>query len=396
MQRTQDLLAAAQTFCATAYAPPAVIAERGAGAWLWDLEGRTYLDFSGGIGVNVIGHAHPEVVAAISAQAQRFCHTSNGLFHAGAIMMSQRLGQLWPKVGDEPQTFLCNSGTEAVEAALKLARRYCFDQDAPRGKFVAMHHGFHGRTMGALSVTGQNSYRKGFEPLVPDVDFVPFDDIDSLTQVVTPQTAAVIVEPIQGNGGVRMPSAGYLKAVRELCDATGALLIIDEVQTGIGRTGRFFGIEHEDVVPDILCLAKALGGGLPLGAIVAPKSLMTSFIPGAHGSTFGGNPVACAAGLATLDVIEREGLLPRAQSVGDAWRRSLQDLPQVRHVRGRGFIAGLVCAKPAKAIQAACLSHGLLVTTAGADVVRLFPPLNASESDLGEGINRLALALKTA
>lgn len=396
MQRTQDLLVIAQTYCAATYAPAALIAERGAGSWLWDQDGTTYLDFSGGIGVNVIGHAHPEVVSAIGAQAQRFCHTANGLFHAGAIGMCQRLGQLWPQADAEAQSFLCNSGTEAVEAALKLARRVFFDQGAPRSKFVAMHDGFHGRTMGALSVTGQANYRKGFEPLVSEVEFVPFDDIDSLIRAVTPETAAVIVEPIQGNGGVRMPSAGYMQAVREACDDAGALLIMDEVQTGMGRTGRWFGIEHENVMPDILCLAKALGGGLPLGAIVAPKSLMTSFVPGTHGSTFGGNPVACAAGLATIDVIEREGLLPRAQSLGAAWRQSLQELAQVRKVRGRGFLTGLVCNKSAKAIQAACLKHGLLVTTAGPDVVRLFPPLNASEQDLQEGTLRLAQALQKA
>lgn len=396
MQSTHDLLAIAQTFCATTYAPPALIAERGAGCWLWDLQNRAYLDFSGGIGVNVVGHAHPEVVAAITSQAARFCHTANGLFHAGAIAMCQRLGQMWPKTGDAPQSFLCNSGTEAVEAALKLARRYFFDQRAPRRQFVAMHHGFHGRSLGALSVTGQPAYRRGFEPLIPEVVFAAFDDIDSLKTAVTHQTAAVIVEPIQGNGGVRVPAENYMQAVRGLCDATGALLIVDEVQTGVGRTGRWLGIEHEGVVPDIVCLAKALGGGLPLGAIVAPKKLMQSFVPGAHGSTFGGNPLACAAGLAVLNVIERDGLLSRACSMGQLWRHNLATLPFVKEVRGRGFIAGLVCQKPAKTIQKACLKQGLLVTTAGADVIRLFPPLNATQDDLQEGASRLSQALSQA
>jgi predicted acetylornithine/succinylornithine family transaminase len=397
MPDTATLIAMAHTYAAATYAPPpGLVAARGAGSWLWDVAGKRYLDFVGGMGANVLGHAHPEVTAAIATQAQQLCHTSNALHHVGAIELAARLARLWP--GHEgAQTFLCNSGTEAVEAALKLSRRYFAERGMPeRTGFVAMRQGFHGRTYGALSVTGQHSYHRGFGPLVPDVTTVAYDDVDALRQAVTARTAAVIVEPIQGNGGVQVPSAGYLQAVRQICDAAGALFIADEVQTGVGRTGAWFACNHVGVVPDMLCLAKALGGGLPLGALVAKQTIMAAFGPGSHGSTFGGNPVACAAAQATLDVLQRDALVPRAQALGAQWAEALRGLPHVRQVRGQGLLVGVVCDVTPQAVLAACPDQGLLATRAGPEVVRMFAPLNVTEDELAEATQRLGRALTHA
>jgi acetylornithine/N-succinyldiaminopimelate aminotransferase len=296
------------------------------------------------------------------------------------------------------QVFLCNSGTEAIEAALKLARRHFFDAGAPRKKFVATLNGFHGRTVGALSVTGQESYRKGFEPLMQEVAFVPYNDTAKAVAAIDKDTAAFIVESIQGNGGVVLPPMGYMEAVARACRAQGALLIVDEIQTGIGRTGEWFGYQHEGITPDIICLAKALGGGLPLGAMVTTASLAAAFQPGVHGTTFGGNAVACAAGLATLHVIERDGLLANAATMGTLYRDLLRKL-QKRHgekivdVRGRGCLIGIQTASQVRPLQAACREHGLLVTAAGANVLRFFPPLNVARDELEESIRRLDAAL---
>jgi acetylornithine/succinyldiaminopimelate/putrescine aminotransferase len=347
---------------------PAITATHGAGALLWDAAGKRYLDFATGIGVNALGHCHPRVVAAIVAQAQRLAHTSNLVGHRGYTDLCARLCEL--TFGE--QVFLQNSGTEAVEAALKLARRA-----TGKPRFVATHGAFHGRTLGALSVTGQASYREGFGPFLDEVTFVPFNDS---TLSLGPDVAAFVVEPIQGNGGVVLPEPGYLRAVRAACDRSGALLIVDEVQTGLGRTGSWFAYEQEGVVPDILALAKALGGGLPLGALVTRADVGRAFAAGSHGTTFGGNAIACAAGLATLDVLRDEGLPERARVLGGEFLRRFP------RARGRGLMLGLDTPGRAKTLLQACRERGLLVTACGNDVIRLLPPLNIPNDLFAEGM----------
>lgn len=375
------------------YSPPALVAGRGEGARLWDYDGREYLDFASGIGVNLLGHAHPRIVQAISSQAANLCHTSNALLHRPGIDLAEQLAA----ISFGQQVFFCNSGTEAIEAALKLARRWFFDQGKPRCEFVATHNGFHGRTYGALSVTGQEAYRKGFTPMLEGVKFVPYDDLSAMRAAVGIQTAAVVVEPIQGNGGVIVPSPGYLRGLREICTAAGALLIFDEVQTGMGRTGAWFAHAHEGVLPDLMCLSKALGGGLPLGALVATEALGNTFQSGVHGSTFGGNPVACAAGLALIQVIQQEALLPRATALGQQYRGMLKKLQakhaQIVEVRGLGMLVGIAFDRPVKALQAACAQRGMFTTAAGPQVLRLFPPLTVEEAQLDQSIAILEQAL---
>jgi acetylornithine/N-succinyldiaminopimelate aminotransferase len=394
MTSTADLLQLAATHMMPVYAPPPFVVQRGEGARLWDTDGREYLDFASGIGVNALGHCHPHVVEAITRQAREVCHTSNSFYQPAYIALCARLGQL----AFGPRVYLSNSGAEATEAALKLARRTFADRGEDRTEFVATLNGFHGRTLGALSVTGQETYRKGFSPLVPGVSFVPFDDLPAMERAVGPRTAAVIVEPIQGNGGVRVPTPGYLRDLKALCETRGCLLILDEVQTGIGRTGKWFAYEHEGMVPDILCLAKAMGGGMPVGAMITTEALAQAFQPGVHGTTFGGNPVACAAGLATLDVIEREGLLERATRMGERYRALLGDLqrrrPALQELRGRGLLVGLAFPKPVKELQGACRKAGLLTTAAGSQVLRLFPPLNVTEACLVRSVEALDVAIQ--
>ena len=362
-------------------APPFVVA-RGEGARLWDIDGREYLDFAQGIGVNALGHTHPMVTKAIVEQAHRVCHTSNAFFHRTYIEMCSKLAAL----SFGPRVFLCNSGTESIEAALKLARRYYADRGEARHEFVAATNGFHGRTMGALSVTGQETYRQGFAPLVPGVTFVAYNDISALEAAVSDKTAALVLEPIQGNGGVVVAQPGYLDAARQLCDKHGVLLILDEVQTGMGRTGKWFAANHDGVVPDMMCLAKALGGGLPLGALVLNEEVARTLQPGVHGTTFGGNPVACAAGLATIQVIESQQLLQRVARSSDKIRGMLAELKKqhagILEIRGRGLLVGIAFAAPIKPLQIACRKLGLLGTSAGKTVMRLFPPLCVSDGEL--------------
>ena len=394
MSTTQKLLERAASVETPTYKAPPIVADRGDNENLTDTDGNTYLDFAGGMGVNILGHCHPDVVNAISKQASRLCHTANGLHHATYIDLCAKLTELC--FGE--QVFLCSSGTEAIEAALKLARRVAHDRGKPRHKFVAATGGFHGRTMGALSVTGQASYREGYEPLIGEVQFVPFDDPAAMASQIDANTAAVVLEPIQGNGGVIVPRPDYLQKVRAMCDRHGALLILDEVQTGIGRTGAWFAHKHDGVVPDIMCLAKAVGGGLPLGAMVTTAALGQTLQPGTHGTTFGGNPVACAAGLATIDVIARNQLLPRAERLGASFKSALETLKpehsDIVAVRGRGMLIGIQLAKPVVPVLQALRKRGMLGTAAGSHVLRLFPPVNVRELALEKAVGLIANTLR--
>ncbi|MFC9846995.1 acetylornithine transaminase [Streptomyces sp. NPDC060223] len=359
------------------YGTPRLPLVRGKGTRLWDADGKEYLDFVGGIAVNALGHAHPAIVEAVSKQIGSLGHVSNLFVAEPPVALAERLLQLF---GREGRVYFCNSGAEAVEGAFKIGRL------TGRKHMVATHGGFHGRTMGALALTGQSGKRDPFLPLPGDITHVPYGDPQALAAAVTEDTALVIIEPVQGENGVVVPPAGYLKAARAITAATGALLVLDEVQTGIGRTGHWFEYQaHEGVLPDVVTLAKGLGGGLPLGATVAFGRAAELLKPGHHGTTFGGNPVVCAAGLAVLDTIASEGLLDNVKRTGEKLRDGIESLahPLIDHVRGAGLLLGIVLTEPlAPQVQQAAQDAGLLVNAPAPDVVRLMPPLNLGDDEV--------------
>ncbi|MFG3497655.1 acetylornithine transaminase [Streptomyces sp. NPDC047928] len=361
------------------YGTPPLALVRGEGSTVWDESGRAYTDFTGGIAVNTLGHAHPAVVAAVTAQITRLGHVSNLFVSEPAVALAERLLGLARRPG---RVFFANSGAEAVEAAFKIARR------TGRPRVVAAEGGFHGRTMGALALTGQPAKRDPFLPLPGEVTHVPFGDVEALRAAVTDETAAVFVEPTQGEAGVVPAPDGYLRAAREITRDAGSLLVLDEVQTGIGRTGRWFAHQAaEDVDPDVVTLAKGLGGGLPIGAVMAFGRAAALLGPGQHGSTFGGNPVACAAGLAVLETVEAEGLLSHVVRMGELLRWGIEQSghPLVREVRGAGLLWGVALTAPvAEQVRRAAQDAGFLVNAAGASTVRLAPALTVTEVQIKE------------
>ncbi|MEV4191142.1 acetylornithine transaminase [Streptomyces toxytricini] len=358
------------------YGTPPLALVRGEGSTVWDESGRAYTDFTGGIAVNSLGHAHPAVVAAVAAQAARLGHVSNLFVSEPPVALAERLVDL---LGAPGRVFFANSGAEAVEAAFKIARR------TGRPHVVAAEGGFHGRTMGALALTGQPAKRAPFLPLPGEVTHVPYGDAAALRAAVTERTAAVFLEPVQGEGGVVPAPEGYLRAAREITRAAGSLLVLDEVQTGIGRTGHWFAHQAvPGVDPDVVTLAKGLGGGLPIGATVALGPAAGLLTPGQHGSTFGGNPVACAAGLAVLETVGKEGLLPHVAWLGERLKHGIRGLghPLVREVRGAGLLLGVALTEPvAVRVQAAAQDAGFLVNAAGPDTVRLAPALTLAKTE---------------
>jgi acetylornithine aminotransferase len=374
------------------YGTPPVTVVSGQGSWVTDDGGRRYLDLLGGIAVNALGHAHPAIVAAVSEQVRTLGHTSNLAITLPALRLCERLAMIADPMGGA-RVFLCNSGAEANEAAFKLVRL------TGRTRMVAATNGFHGRTMGALALTGQPAKADPFRPLPGEVDFVPYGDVEALSAAVDEQTAAIILEPIQGEAGVVVPPIGYLVAARRIADDVGALLILDEVQTGIGRTGRWLAHqapEHGGIRPDVITLAKGLGGGLPIGAMIRLGHPTTpEFTPGSHGSTFGGNPISAAAALAVLDTITAENLFTNATERGEQFRDGLGPLEGVVEVRGAGLLLGVVLGDPiAKVVEAAARAAGVLVNAAAPDVVRLAPPLNLTADEAAHGVQRLALAIE--
>jgi acetylornithine aminotransferase len=359
--------------------PPLAIA-RGEGSRVWDPDGNSYLDLIGGIAVSALGHAHPAIVEAVSRQVGRVAHTSNLFVHEPGVALAERLLGLLKAPG---KVFFCNSGAEANEAALKIVRR-SQGTDKP---VVAAIGSFHGRTMGALSITGKESIRTPFGPFGTSVRWVPYGDEAALKEAVTGDVAAVFLEPALGEGGVVPPPAGYLKAVRQACDKAGALLVLDEVQSGIGRTGEWFAHQTEGILPDVLTLAKGLGGGLPIGAVVGFGAAGTALGPGDHGSTYGGNPVAAAAALAVLDTIERDGLLDNVRKTGARLFDGLAaiDHPLLAGVRGSGlWLAAPLTEAKAPAVRAAAQSRGFLVNPVQPDVIRLAPPLILTTAEADE------------
>jgi acetylornithine/N-succinyldiaminopimelate aminotransferase len=351
------------------YGEPTLTLVRGDGATVWDADGNEYVDLVAGIAVNALGHAHPAVVEAVTRQVATLGHTSNLVANEPSLQLAERLLAL---TGRDGRVFFASSGAEANEAAFKMSRR------TGRSALVAAEGGFHGRTMGALALTGQPAKRAPFEPLPTSVDFVPYGDVAALRAAVGPQTAAVVLEPVLGEGGVVPAPAGYLEAAREVTRDAGALLVLDEVQAGIGRTGAWFAHQTAGVEPDVVTLAKGLGGGLPISACLAFGDAASLLQPGQHGSTFGGNPVSCAAALAVLDTIEADRLLQRAEALGKALAAGINGLghPLVAEVRGVGLMLGVVLTAPVAAqVETAAREHGFLVNAVAPDVLRLVPPL---------------------
>lgn len=371
------------------YGAPTIELVSGKGVVVNDSNGKSYLDFLAGIATNVLGHAHPAVVKAVSKQIATLGHVSNFYAHPNVLELASKLVSM---TGDKSaRVFFCNSGAEANEAALKLSRK------TGRTRIVATKESFHGRTLGALSLTGQPGKRDPFKPLIKGITHVPYGDMGAMLKKVSKKTAMVIVEPIMGEAGVIVPPHGYLQALRELCDETGALLVFDCVQTGMGRTGDWFGYEYSGVKPDVITLAKGLGGGLPLGAMIALGDAASLFVSGDHGSTFGGNPVATAAGLAVIETIEKRELLQRVSSVGVELMAELALIDGVKEVRGAGLLIGIEFTEPiAKAVTKYCEKLGVLVNGNSEKVIRIAPPLIVTDREISKFIKVFAESVDKA
>jgi acetylornithine/N-succinyldiaminopimelate aminotransferase len=377
------------------FARAPIALERGEGVWVETTDGRRLLDFSGGIAVNILGHAHPRLVAALTAQAGKLWHVSN-LFR---IPGQEKLAETLVRASFADKVFFGNSGAEANECAIKTARRYHFVGGQPeRYRFITFAGAFHGRTLTTLAATGNPKYLEGMGPVAGGFDQVELGDIKTVEKAITPETAAVIIEPIQGEGGVRLVSGQFLRELRALCDRHGVLLVFDEVQTGIGRTGKLFAYEWSGISPDILTAAKGIGGGFPLGACLATAEAARGMTVGTHGSTFGGNPLAMAVGQAVLDIVLEDGFLEHVRRMGLYFKQRLASVvdshPQlVAEVRGEGLLVGIRCVKPVGDVVAAMRDAGLLSAAAGENVFRLLPPLNVSEGEIDQAIDRFDAAL---
>jgi acetylornithine/N-succinyldiaminopimelate aminotransferase len=388
---TSDILTDSQKYIMNTYGRQPLVLVKGRGSRVFDSDGREYVDFVSGVAVCNLGHCHPRVVVALQKQAQRLMHVSNHYHNEPQINLAKAL--VTRSFADK--AFFCNSGTEAIEAAIKLARRYgreILKQD--RFEIITMRGSFHGRTLGALTATAQERFHKGFEPLVPGFRYVPFNDAEAVARSVNENTCAVLVEPIQGEGGVNVPSPGYLQALREICDRHGVLLMLDEIQTGMGRTGKLYAYEHEQVKPDVAVLAKGLGAGMAIGALIATDKAAQALTPGSHGSTFGGNPLACAAALASFDaLLEDNIIIPAVEQLGRHFLAELDDLGKkhsfIKAVRGKGLLIGMELDIPGKDIVTACLKEGMLINCTMDTVLRFMPPLIITEEEIDRLIDVL-------
>lgn len=369
-----------------------VAIRKGRGMKVWGTDGKEYLDFLGGVAVNCLGHCHPKVVVAIQKQAQRLIHISN-YFH---IESQTKLAKILVDNSFADKVFFCNSGAEANEAAIKLARRY-FKETLGQNKFefITAINSFHGRTLATLSATGQEKFKKGFDPLVPGFKHVEFNDVEAIEKAITKNTCAVMLEPIQGESGVKIPDPDYLREVRKLCDRHGILLVLDEVQTGMGRTGKLFAYEHFGMTPDIMTLAKGLGGGVPIGAMLATDKIAVAFEPGTHGSTFGGNPLACSAALATIDVLlEGDFVLDQCRRMGKYFKIRLEEMKKefpsiIADVRGMGLLVGMELTRDGAPLVKACMEKGALINCTAGNILRFMPPLIITEKDIDHLIDIL-------
>lgn len=410
MSTNAEIIAIANDVLLSNYRQAPIVLDHGKGAELWDVEGKRFLDLYGGIAVSALGHAHPALTAAIQAQAGKLLHSSNLVWNEPQVRLAAKLVSLTKPSADAPpalsRVFLCNSGTEAMEACVKLARRHAFLKgDTQRTRFLAFKNAFHGRSMGALPLTGTPKYWEGFGcdlERVVHVDFGQLDQVRAYLEAHPREVCGVVVEPVQGEGGVLPASPEFLRGLRSLADEFGALLIVDEIQTGIGRTGRWFGYQHAGIVPDVIPLAKGLGGGVVIGAMMVKESLNGVLSPGTHGTTFGGNPLAAAAALAVLETMEREQIVQRAADVGERLGGMLRDVAKKHpHVfqgeRGLGLLRGLLMAPGVEARQmlAAARDHGVLLSVASERVLRVTPPLNIDLATLEEAVRAIDAAAAT-
>ena len=374
-----------------------IVLRKGRGMKVWSTDGKEYLDFVGGVAVNILGHCHPKVVIAIQKQAQRLLHVSN-YYH---IKPQIKLAKLLIQRTFADKVFFCNSGAEANEAAIKLARKYSKENVNPdRFEIITAENSFHGRTLAALTATGQEKFQKGFEPLVLGFKHVPFNDVDAIGQAITMNTCAIMLEPVQGEGGVKIPDPDYLKEVRKICDENSLLLILDEVQTGMGRTGKFFAYEHFGITPDIMTIAKGLGGGVPIGAMLATDKVALAFQPGTHASTFGGNPLVCAAAVTTIETLLEDGfILDQCNRMSEYMKERLINLREkfphlIADIRGLGLLIGMELTRDCDSVVKACLEMGVLVNCAAGNVLRFIPPLIVQKKDIDHLINVLEKALQ--
>jgi predicted acetylornithine/succinylornithine family transaminase len=392
--KNRDVAKITDKYVAQTYARYPIALVRGKGTQVWDADGKEYLDFLAGIAVNSLGHCHPAVVRAIHQQSRKLLHVSN-LYH---ILPQSELARELCRHSFADRVFFCNSGAEANEAAIKLARRYGGEHLGGKYEILSTHNSFHGRTLATLTATGQEKIRAGYDPLPSGFRQIPFNDLRAAEEAVDEQkTVGILVEPIQGEGGINVPDEDYLRGLRELCDRRGLLLIFDEVQTGMGRTGKLFGYEHFGVTPDIMTLAKALGGGLPLGAMLAREGVAQSFMPGSHASTFGGNPLACSAALAVIQSLLKGGALKNCVKMGktfvDGLGRLRDRFPFVKGIRGKGLMLGLELEMEGTKIVEACMQEGLLINCTAYKVLRFVPPLTIKQKEIERGLGILEQVL---
>jgi acetylornithine/N-succinyldiaminopimelate aminotransferase len=387
---SQTLMMLSEKYVANTYARYPILLVRGKGTRVWDLEGEEYLDFVSGLAVCNLGHCHPKVVKAIQDQAEKLIHVSNFYYIEPQI----QLASLLCKHSFADKVFFCNSGAEANEGAMKLARKYAKEKAGKdRYEIITMERSFHGRTLATLTATAQEKFHKGYEPLMPGFKYVPFNDIRAVRNAIDSKTCAVMLEPIQGEGGVNCPSEGYLKALREICDEKELLLIFDEVQVGMGRTGKLFAYEHDGIEPDMLTLAKSLAGGVPIGALLIRKGIADSFRPGDHASTFGGNPLATAAGVAAFTTILEEGMLENCQKMGDYFLSQLEVIKKkfsfVKEVRGKGLILGIELKIDGDTIVKEMLRKKILINCTMGNVLRFLPPLIVAKEEIDQVVKAL-------
>src|SRR5919106_4275617 len=392
--KNRDVAKLTEHYVAQTYARHPIALVRGKGARVWDADGKEYLDFLAGIAVNSLGHCHPSIVRAIRQQAGKLLHVSN-LYH---IPPQSELARELCRHSFAHRVFFCNSGAEANEAAIKLARRYGAAHLSGKFEILSAHDSFHGRTLATLTATGQEKVRAGYDPLPEGFRQIPFNDLRAAEDAIDGQkTVGILVEPIQGEGGINVPDEDYLRGLRELCDRRGLLLIFDEVQTGMGRTGKLFGYENFNVTPDIMTLAKALGGGLPLGAMLAREEVAKSFVPGSHASTFGGNPLACSVGLAVMKTLVQRGVLKNCARMGKVFVQGLQRLKDrfsfVKNTRGKGLLLGLELDMEGSQIVETCMQEGLLLNCTASKVLRFVPPLTITEKEIAQGLSILEKVL---
>jgi predicted acetylornithine/succinylornithine family transaminase len=391
---TEELIALSDQYIMSTYKRFPIVLTRGLGVHVWDNDGKSYLDLVGGIAVCALGHSHPRVVEAVKRQVELLTHVSN-LYH---IENQIHLAQLLVENSCLDKIFFCNSGAEANEAAIKLARKFASEKMEGKYELITMQDSFHGRTLATVTATGQAKFHSGFAPLPEGFRYVPYNDLAALDAAVTDRTCGVMVEPIQGEGGVVIPAPGYLQGIRKICNERGLLMIVDEVQTGIGRTGTLFACEQEEVVPDMITLAKALGNGFPIGALLAVKEVAAAFIPGSHGSTFGGNPLATAAGIAVMETILDEEILTNCGRVGEYFLNRLAEVKEkndrIREVRGRGLIIAVELTVPGADIVLKCMKRGLLINCTGGNVLRFVPPLILTKTDVDKALGILSEVLE--